>query len=159
MNRNLLELIVSLVLIGVSAASLMTIGMAEDSASPFLLAQERSLGGIDYSSFPRLYAIVLIILCGLNVALLIKKRGWTTQQDASQEKRRRIVWLTLATGVLTLVYTLLLPYINFVVVTAVFLFVMFRLYGRTNLLKNSTVAVAGSVLFWVVFVYLSHLTI
>ncbi|MBO4318321.1 MAG: tripartite tricarboxylate transporter TctB family protein, partial [Mailhella sp.] len=118
-----------------------------------------SLGGIDYSSFPKLYAVILIVLCSVNILLLMKKGVSTQGGDASPEKRRRILILTLLTGAITVIYTLLLPYVNFIAVTSVFLFVMFCLYGRKNMLLNGGVAVGGSVLFWFVFIFLSHLSI
>ncbi len=160
LTKKQLELLVSLVLIAIGAAAMCTVGLAEDSASPFLLSQERALGGgLDYGTFPRIYAGALIILGVLNI-LLISKSGLREGTHAGQpEKRRQIALLTVLTGIFTLVYTLSLPYVPFVPATTVFLFAMFRLYGQKSLLRNAVIAAAGAGLLWFVFIRLSHLAI
>ena len=153
-------MIVSLVLIGVGCTALGTIRLSEDSASPFLLSQERALGGLDYSTFPRLYAIALIVLALINILMLIRNRiNDENAEKVSPEKRRRIIILTIETALFTFIYTILLPYVNFIVDTAVFLFVMFWIYGQRKLLLNIAVSAGCSAVFWFVFVRLSHLTI
>ena len=160
MNRNTLELIVSLVLIGVGCTALGTIGLSEDSASPFLLSQERSLGGLDYRTFPRIYAVILIILSLVNVLILLKSRYRADDGvKFSPEKRRHIFILTIATAVLTLIYTIILPYVNFIAATFIFLIVMFWIYGQRRIFLNIIVSAGCSAVFWIVFVKLSHLTI
>lgn len=160
MNRDSLEILVSVALIAVGAAAFATIGLSEDSASPFLLAQERALGSLDYATFPRVFACGLMILSAVNVLLLLRKRGKRRQEtDTAPARQRRIRLLTMATAVLTFAYIVALAHVNFIVITAAFLFVMFRLYGLKRLQVNAAVAMGGAVLFWVVFVKLSHLAI
>lgn len=158
-TRNGLELAVCLALAGIGAAALCSVNLAEQSASPFLLAQERALGGVDFSTFPMLYAILLIACCLINILLLLKKGISGIKDSTTLARRRHICLLTVLTAIFTVLYTLFLPHVPFALDTAVFLFVMFHLYGQRHLLKNLAVSLSCSALFWFIFIKLSHLNI
>ena len=158
-TRNRLEFVVSLVLLGIGAGALCSIDASEGSASSFLLNQERELGGIDFSTFPKIYAILLMICCAANILLLLKKGLRDSPGKDSRERRRHILLLTGLTAALTLLYTLLLPHMPFILATLAFLFLMFWIYGERHLWKNLAVSAGCSVLFWCVFIKLSHLNI
>ena len=148
-----------LILTGIAAYC--SVGLAESSASPFLLAQERNLGGFDYQTLPRLYAVILVILCAANLFFILRarKKSPVTVEGDGTRPDRRLVLRTIGTAVLLAAYTLLLPYISFFAATAVFMFLLFRLYGRRNLFVNGGIALTGSFVFWFFFVKVANLSI
>ena len=173
-----LESLVCMVLMGVGLVALMTIGMAEETASQFLLAQERALGALDYQSLPKIYAIALIILCAANIGLLYLKNknaentitpspdeaGEAGEPDdgsglTPEEMKRRTLVRTVGTAVLLIAYCLIMPFISFFISTAIFLLLLFMLYGKTDLKISLPLSLAGAAFFWVVFIKIANLPI
>ena len=173
-----LESLVCMVLMGVGLVALMTIGMAEETASQFLLAQERALGALDYQSLPKIYAIALIILCAANIGLLYLKNKnaentITPSPDEAGEAgepddgsgltpegmKRRTLVRTVGTAVLLIAYCLIMPFISFFISTAIFLLLLFMLYGKTDLKISLPLSLAGAAFFWVVFIKIANLPI
>lgn len=156
-------LCIGLVCLGVLA--LMTIGMAEDSASPFLLQQERSMGTLDYQTLPNISAIALIVLSIANIGLITFKSKRTTAaqtektQTADHLQAKIVQIRTAGTALLLVLYTLVLPHVPFFISTAIFLGLLFWLYGRKNWKITLCVACVGAGFFWFIFVYVSSLAL
>ena len=161
-----LETVLCIALIALGALAYLTIGWAEESASPFLLRQERALGALDYASLPKIYAIALVAFCAVNILLQFTKRR--RAQRAEEEKaaaeaaespqsQKSIRFRTLATIVLIFLYALLLPRTPFLYSTAVFLFVMFWVYGQRNLKLTIPVSAGGALCLWALFIKLANL--
>lgn len=175
MRSNALESVVCLVLVGVGIAALLTIELAEETASKFLLQQERVLGALDYRSLPRIYAIALIVLCTANIGLLYFKSrtgGKTITASVAEPKpgddnsgldpaakKRRTIIRTVGTAILLVVYSLAMPCASFFLGTALFLLLLFLLYGKTDLRISLPLSLAGAVFFWIVFIKIANLPI
>ncbi len=164
MRKKTLEIIVCLALIGLGIAAYLTIGLAEGSASKFLLRQERGMGSLDYQSLPKIYSLALIAFCAANVLLLqIKRRRAESPQEnaapSDPRKRRLTVFRTAGTVLLLLAYVFAMQFTPFFAVTAVFLFLLFNLYGKTNPKISLPLSLAGALFFWVVFIKIANLPI
>lgn len=160
-----LEIVICFVLILLGFFAYMTIGLAEGSASKFLLRQERNMGALDYKSLPQIYAVALILLCTTNIFLIIMKQRKSNQTGSTCESRlnaapQKIVALrTIGTAALLIAYAAVMPFVPFFVSTAVFLFLLFVLYGKTRLKILLPLTIGGTAFFWFVFIKIASLPI
>lgn len=168
MKKENLEIYVCLILALVGVGAYATVGMAEGSASVFLLKQERAMGALDYQTLPKICAIGMIALSLVNISMILFKRKkeeaivlGEPQADIKPmtNNKKTIFVRTAGSLVLLVLYALLLPYIHFVVLTAVFLFVLFFLYGKTKIAPAAMVAGIGATAFWIVFIKIANLSI
>jgi hypothetical protein len=169
-----IEMVICLVLIVLGIIAYLTIGLSEDTASRFLLRQERELGAMDYQSLPRIYSIALVVLCSLNIGLTLYKNRQeklaglesdvaradaATEEEAGQAPPALVRARTLGTAALLAVYALVMPHVPFYASTALFLFLLFLLYGKTNLKVVLPLTLAGTFLFWFTFIKVASLPI
>ncbi len=162
MQKNTLEIALSLAMIALSFVAYFTIGFAEDTASSFLLRQERSMGGIDYQTVPKICAIVLAILSALNILIVVVKKKKVSVEDSVvvDKKEKQLVTIRIiGTLILLLIYALLLAKIPFALLTFAFIFSLFRLYGQSNYVKNAMIAAAISAGFWLLFIQVAKLSL
>lgn len=157
-----LEIWLCLGLICLGVFALLTIELAEDSASPFLLRQERSMGTLDYTTLPNISALALIVLSAANIGLIKFKHRKTKPSaaaDSTPTQHKLVRWRTVGTAIFLLAYTLALPHVPFFFSTALFLATLFWLYGLQQWKKNIAIACIGSGFFWLIFVYISSLAL
>lgn len=116
-------------------------------------------GQVTHSTLPIVYAAILLFLTLLLAAkALLRLR----QPDGSAPafSLATAVWLRIAgTLACLLAYALLLQTVPFVVLTAVFLALLFILYGHRRLLPVTLVAVIGAVALDGLFIRILHLPI
>ncbi len=162
-----LEIIVCFVLVLIGLGAYLTVGFAEDTASKFLLRQERNMGSLDYKSLPQIYALALITLCTANIFLMTLKQRRSEQardesitpEDGADAQKTRIGTRTVATAALLIAYAAIMPLVPFFVSTSVFLFLLFILYGKTNLKIVLPLTLGGTAFFWFVFIKIASLPI
>lgn len=175
MRTSPLEYAVCLALILCSALAWATIDLAEDTASGFLLRQERSLGGVDYKTIPLFSAAGLAVLALANMGLcaLKDRRAARASTPAAQPARPApkaaaeeaaaedalVRRRTAGTGILLLLYVFLLPLTPFFPLTAVFMCALFWLYGLRDMRKNVLVSCLGAAGFWLLFIRVANLSL
>ncbi len=161
MKNNTLEIALSLAMIALSCVAYFTVGFAEDTASSFLLRQERSMGAMDYQTVPKICAIVLAILSICNILIVILKKNKAAQAEVKVDKRERQIVAVRILGSLValVVYAALLSKIPFAILTFFFIFALFRLYGQSNYVKNALIAALISAGFWLLFIQVAKLSL
>ena len=162
------DLMVAAVLCLLGIGAFVSINLTE--ASP--IAETRSL---THATMPSVYALILAflsLLYGANAAYrLLRLRAGrppfeAAEQVTSQEvgkgwirERWPILFRTALTLVLLVAYVLLLKHVNFFLLTTVFLFTMFYVYGQNNYKKIAVIAVAGGACLSLLFISILKLPI
>ena len=125
-------------------------------------------GGLSWRTLPFIYSGLLLLLVAFFLAstlfdfwLLSKGEpprsllGERPEVKADPlSDRRRVMTLICITA-----YAASLGAFGFAISTFVLLFVMFRILGRTELMRNALIALVGTVLLWVLFIGLLKLPI
>lgn len=157
MGNRVADLVLAIVLVAIGAFILIDINSTEQTGHSVI----ESVG---FATLPSIYAGLLVALSGTlgGVALLGLLRERSVRRKSGSGNRRtapRAGGLsaldglrTVGTIVAVLVYALLLKYVNFFALTAVFLLVMFHLYGQRSLLRTGVVALVGAAAFHALFV-------
>ena len=125
---------------------------------------------ISFSTLPSIYAGLLVALAMLYGANSVRRillardqreveSGETAERisETGEQSKKIVAIRTVGTVVTLSVFTLLLEYVNFFVLTTAFLFVMFRLYGQKSLALTGIVAVVGGTAFHVLFIVILKL--
>ncbi|MFQ5936057.1 MAG: tripartite tricarboxylate transporter TctB family protein [Acidiferrobacterales bacterium] len=112
---------------------------------------------ITFATMPSIYAGLLIglsLLFGATATFEIlrerrSKKGTidaaaVRSEETSGASRKITAVRTVSTVVAVVVYVLLLEYIHFLALTAIFLFVMFQLYGQRSVVGTGAVAIVGA---------------
>jgi len=130
------------------------------------------------ATMPSIYAWLLIGLVGLFIGITIRDmRADRLAAQSDQEadtvspeeeemqgdvevvdiRRKTILLRTFGTLIALLAYVLLLKYVHFMILTTLFLFVMFLLFGQRSIKKIAVISICGGAAFYFLFVYLLKL--
>ncbi|MEZ5650087.1 MAG: tripartite tricarboxylate transporter TctB family protein [Burkholderiaceae bacterium] len=125
-------------------------------------------GGLSWQSLPFIYSGLLLVLTAVYAlsavrALMAARRqarpdraapdARTSDDDAERLTNRRRA----AVALCTLLYALALPRFGFVISTPVLLFVLFRVFGRKDSVRNGITALVGGALLALLFIGVLHL--
>lgn len=173
MSKHVQDLMLAIVLIAVGAFVFIDINQTEQVG--FVVIES-----IGFATMPSIYAVLLVAMAILyaansirGIVLAIDRRqvgagpiGEQSGEQSGEESgedgetaRRMVAARTLGTIIALAVYAGLLEYVNFLALTTVFLFVMFRLYGQKSLVHTGTVAAIGGIAFHVLFIVVLKLPI
>ncbi len=138
-------------------------------------AQAITSGTLTPATMPSIYAGLLIALTLVFIANILRRlhaeRSAARREEQIQAgtdsesepitaiQRKTIGIRTAATLAAVLAYVLLLEYLHFFVVTALFLAVMFFVFGQRSLKKIALVSVCGGVALYGLFIYTLNLPI
>ena len=126
---------------------------------------------LTHSTLPTIYGVLLIflasvILIGALGKLITGRRGSgpqkinpVTETVSLKVNRMTVLMRTLGTLVLLVAYSFLLAYVNFVTLTALFLALLFILFGRRRPLQIALASILGSAGFYIIFIYFLNLPI
>jgi len=133
-----------------------------------------SAAALTYAAMPTIYAWVLIALVALFMATTLRAM-WVerlaVQRDEEDDtvapgdeaqgdvetlgvRRKTILLRIWGTLVVLLAYVLLLEYVHFMILTALFLFVMFLVFGQRSIKKIAAVSICGGAAFYFLFIYI-----
>lgn len=95
---------------------------------------------------------VILIICGLYYLA-------STFKKVSEKKETALSWRGPASFcILAMIfYSLLLPYIGYLIGTAAFVFVATRLFGEQSWVKSTLIAGISGTVFWFVFIFLAQI--
>ena len=167
------DLLLALGLLAVGIVALVAINAPKE--------QSRIASGaaLTYAAMPSIYAWLLIVLVVLFIATTLRAM-WAERSVAqsdgrdetsapsdeaqidveAQAVRRKTIllrtWGTLAT---LLAYVLLLEYVHFMILTMLFLFVMFLVFGQRSIKKIAAVSICGGAAFYFLFIYILNMPI
>lgn len=158
------DILVSLVFISLGIFAIININMGEGG-------QITETATLTAATLPTIYGSLLIFFAGIILFGALRKlvtgrcgsgpeRVNTLSVEASVDVGWKMVMLrTWGTLGLLVVYALLLAYLNFIVLTAVFLAALFVLFGRRKPRKIAIASILGSVGFYLLFIYFLKLPI
>ncbi len=123
-------------------------------------------GVLTFATLPSIYAgalIALSALLALNAFRSCIRTGWrkaadavvapSSDADAKGPTQKTILSRTVATLLLLIVYALLLQYVHFMVLTTLFLAVLFVVLGQRSWLWVPLIAVLGGAGFYALFIW------
>lgn len=122
-------------------------------------------GGISWRTMPFIYAGGLVALSLIyiaqSIAKIVAERAETPDRpDPARAAEDRLIvrrrWITLA---LLLTYAATLKLLGFVIVTPVFLFLLFRLYARGRWRGDLALSLVGGLALWGLFVRILKLNL
>ena len=166
------DILLALGLLAVGVVALIEIN-ATTEQSRIVSAQ-----ALTYATMPSIYAWLLIGLVGLFIGITIRDmRADRLAAQSDQEadtvspeeeemqgdvevvdiRRKTILLRTFGTLIALLAYVLLLKYVHFMILTTLFLFVMFLLFGQRSIKKIAVISICGGAVFYFLFVYLLKL--
>lgn len=150
MKDRIADLFLAAVLIAIGVFILLDINATE-------LSGHSVIESVGFSTLPMIYASLLVAFAAILgvIAVMGMRReragrrpasGPAESADADEGGPSQTVVLgrTAATIAAVVIYALLLEHVDFFVLTAVFLFAMFQLYGQRSLLRTSVVALIGA---------------
>lgn len=162
MNITVKELVLSSALMILSLSAVLIINTTGQQTQ---VADTESL---TFATMPTIYGSILLLLSAifflgsLRQFLSAKHRipSKTTEGAESDSPSSRTVITRIGlTLVILVTYVVLLEYVQFLVVTALFLFVMFWVFGQRSLWKMAAVALLGGASFYGLFIYVLDLPI
>lgn len=123
---------------------------------------------ITFRSFPTVISALLMLLSAIFVAVSLiaqfrarsqsQFRGVEATRSGEPSNRPRFLLLRMTSLLILLIaYAMLLGAMPYYLLTALFLFALFFIFGETNPLKNALVAAAGGAAFHALFVTILHL--
>ena len=137
-----------------------------------------SAAELTYAAMPSIYAWLLIALVALFMATTFRAMWVERQVQHNEEdktvaprgeaqddakalpiRRKTILLRTLGTLVMLLAYVLLLEYVHFMILTTLFLFVMFLVFGQRSIKKIAVVSICGGIAFYLLFIYALNMPI
>lgn len=156
------DLVVSLVFIVVGILAIVNINSSETGKIV-------DTGTLTHATLPTLYGSLIILLAGIVlVGALYKLISGRynplsesdvpeSESDAEKTARRIVVLRLWGTLVLLLVYVFLLAYVYFILLTTLFLAVLFVLFGRRQPVKIAVASIAGGSAFYLLFILILKL--
>lgn len=116
-----------------------------------------STGPLDYASVPTIAALGIAFLAALytagTLARMARSRGVRTIAWRRPAAPSLATWRRLGTVAFVAAYVFMLKSLPYFVATAIFLTVMFVLFGQRSPLRVGAVALAGSAVLTALFVY------
>ena len=121
---------------------------------------------ITFRSFPSVISALLMLLSGIFVAVSLVSRSRVQSESGSAVtadetgKQKGPPYLALRMAgllILLIAYAILLGAVPYYLLTAIFLFILFFIFGETNPLRNLIVAALGGAAFHGLFVMVLHL--
>jgi hypothetical protein len=130
-----------------------------------------SAAKLTYATMPTIYAWLLILLVALLMFQTLlamrsepskKRKNKDIVSGKSQEtdmiiSRKTIFLRTWGTLFILLCYVLALPYVHFILLTTIFLTMLFVLYGQRSIKKIAIVSVCGGLAYYFLFIYILNL--
>ena len=128
---------------------------------------ERRISGAEamtFATMPAIYSGFLIGLSGLFLFGAVRRSQLTARQNSAEPSnepeneqsegpsRRTIALRTGATLAILLVYTVLLEFVQFWILTTAFLALMFFIFGQRSPLKVGLVSACGGTAFYALFI-------
>lgn len=156
------DILISIVFIFIGILAIVKINMGDGTKSVHTAT-------LTHATLPTIYGALMIFLAGMILLgalrkLLTGRRGpgperVNPQTDAvvAEVSRATVMLRTWGTLVLLVTYSFLLPHVNFIVLTAAFLALLFFLYGRRNVLHIALFSLLGSAGFYMLFIYFLNL--
>ena len=165
------DLLLGLGLLAVGIVALVAINVSKGQA------RIASGAALTFAAMPSIYAGLLIVLVVLFIATILHAM-WTERSAAqSGEKdktsapsdqaqidvvaeavrRKTILLRTWGTLAALLAYVFLLEYVHFMILTTVFLMVMFLVFGQRSIKKILAVSICGGAAFYFLFIYVLNL--
>ncbi|MDR2572824.1 MAG: tripartite tricarboxylate transporter TctB family protein [Desulfovibrio sp.] len=138
------ELAVTGLLAAIAATSLASLHMTERPALSFQYSS-----GLPFSALPNLYAGLLLFLCLLNAGKAVWRHK---RENQSLAKEKKPTGRAVATVALLLSFVFLLGKAPFAALCAVFLCLLFLVYGKRKPLQMACIALGGAAALHLVFV-------
>jgi hypothetical protein len=166
-NSKIKDLILAGGLMGVGLVAFLTIITTEEQT------RIEGADALTFATLPMIYSGLLMALVGLFAAntlrsLLVERRAVpgkkteTAPNDDDESDRiapATIAFRTLATLAVLVIYVVLLEYVDFLILTTLFLAVMFVVYGQRSVTRIAVVSLLGGAGFYGLFIHLLHLPI
>ncbi|UCH20335.1 MAG: tripartite tricarboxylate transporter TctB family protein [Deltaproteobacteria bacterium] len=168
MKERIKDLLLGFGLLAVGVVALLTIRI------PVQQTRISSGAKLTYATLPKIYSWILILL----VCLYMAKVVFAIWKDRAAEKRpiggdepkesapeiayssQKVILLrTIGTVIIVLAYVLLLEHLHFFILTILFLFVLFFVYGQRSILKITAVSICGGTVFYILFIHILKLPI
>lgn len=162
MNITIKELALSSALMIVALSAVLIINATGQQTQ---VADTESL---DFATLPTIYGSILLVLSAifflgsLRQFLSAKQRipsEKTESAESDSPSSRLVVTRIVLTLVILVAYVVLLEYVQFLVVTSLFLFAMFWVFGQRSLWKMAALALLGGAGFHGLFIYVLDLPI
>jgi len=168
MKEKVKDLLLGFGLLAVGIVALMTI------PTPGQQTSISSAAELTYATMPTIYSWILILL----VAIYIAKTIFAIWKEPVNEKQptngdepkailpeaafllqKTIILRTIGTLLILLTYVLLLEHVHFLILTILFLSVLFFVYGQRSIPKIAAVSACGGIVFYFLFIYILKLPI
>jgi len=162
MNITVKELVLSSALMIIGLAAVLAINATGQHS------QVADTDSLTFATLPTIYGSLLLLLSAIFFAgslrryLAQRNRGHskTTDDAESDAPSSRTVLARISLTLVCLVaYVALLHYVQFMVVTSLFLFAMFWVYGQRSFGKMAALALLGGACFHGLFIYILDLPI
>ena len=134
-----------------------------------------SAAELTYATMPTIYSWILILLVAIYIAKTIlamwkepagKKKqpmnGDEPKESLSESaftSQKTIMLRTIGTLFILFAYVLLLELVHFLILTILFLWLLFFTYGQRSILKITAVSTCGGIVFYFLFIHILKLPI
>ena len=145
MRDTLKELAVTGVLAAIAVTALVSISATERPAMSFQYAS-----GLEFGTLPKLYAGLMLLLCLINAAYALFARKKQTA-DAPASDKLSLMRAAATIGML-FVFVSLIGKIHFALLCAGFLFILFLIYGKRNMIQIVGISLGGAAALHGIFV-------
>jgi hypothetical protein len=156
------DIIISIFLICLAVFAIVVINSGE-------FVKTIETGSLTHATLPTIYGVLLMLLSGsLLINAVIKVIAFRKQEKAGgtiknpnekQETGMTGIFLLRFFGTVAMLvaYAMLLAYVNFIILTVLFLAILFVLYGRKSPLKIALASIIGGTAFYILFIAILNL--
>ena len=145
MRDTLKELTLTGVLAAIAVTAIVSISTTERPAMSFQFAS-----GLEFGTLPKLYAGLMLLLCLINAAYALFARKKQAADVPATDKLSPV--RAAVTIVMLFAFVSLMGKIHFVFLCAGFLFILFLVYGKRNMLQVTGISLGGAVALHGIFV-------